>query len=170
MSENNDLSSINYELLVEDALRSVVRGALSIVEHTDLPGDTHFYISFRTDFDGVQIADELRAANPTEMTIVLQHQFWDLKVEGDHFTVSLAFSSVSHTLVIPFAAITHFNDPSVGFGLQFSVDIEDEDDKAASAAEGETKATDADDKPAERDESADVVSLDAFRKKPNPSA
>ena len=170
MSENNDLSSINYELLVEDALRSVVRGALSIVEHTDLPGDTHFYISFRTDFDGVQIADELRAANPTEMTIVLQHQFWDLKVEGDHFTVSLAFSSVSHTLVIPFAAITHFNDPSVGFGLQFSVDIEDEDDKAASTAEGETNATDADDKPAERDESADVVSLDAFRKKPNPSA
>ena len=170
MSENNDLSSINYELLVEDALRSVVRGALSIVEHTDLPGDTHFYISFRTDFDGVQIADELRAANPTEMTIVLQHQFWDLKVEGDHFTVSLAFSSVSHTLVIPFAAITHFNDPSVGFGLQFSVDIEDEDDKAASTAEGETNATDTDDKPAERDESADVVSLDAFRKKPNPSA
>ena len=170
MSENNDLSSINYELLVEDALRSVVRGALSIVEHTDLPGDTHFYISFRTDFDGVQIADELRAANPTEMTIVLQHQFWDLKVEGDHFTVSLAFSSVSHTLVIPFAAITHFNDPSVGFGLQFSVDIEDEDDKDASAAEGETNATAADDKPAERDESADVVSLDAFRKKPNPSA
>ena len=166
MSENNDLSSINYELLVEDALRSVVRGALSIVEHTDLPGDTHFYISFRTDFDGVQIADELRAANPTEMTIVLQHQFWDLKVEGDHFTVSLAFSSVSHTLVIPFAAITHFNDPSVGFGLQFSVDIEDEDD----AAEGETNTTAADDKPAERDESADVVSLDAFRKKPNPSA
>ena len=170
MSENNDLSSINYELLVEDALRSVVRGALSIVEHTDLPGDTHFYISFRTDFDGVQIADELRAANPTEMTIVLQHQFWDLKVEGDHFTVSLAFSSVSHTLVIPFAAITHFNDPSVGFGLQFSVDIEDEDDKDASAAEGETNTTAADDKPAERDESADVVSLDAFRKKPNPSA
>lgn len=169
--DNNDLSSINYELLVEDALRSVVRGALSIVEHTDLPGDTHFYISFRTDFDGVQIADELRAANPTEMTIVLQHQFWDLKVEGDHFSVSLAFSGVSHTLVVPFAAITHFNDPSVGFGLQFSVDTEDEDTKANSvAADANSDAADTDSKAAERDETADIVSLDAFRKKPTPSA
>ena len=163
----DDLSSINYELLVEDALRTVVRGALSIVEHTGLPGETHFYISFKTDFDGVDISEELRSANPAEMTIVLQHQFWDLHVKDDHFTVTLSFSGVPQKLVIPFAAVTHFNDPSVGFGLQFTVVAEDDDAQTASDVSMLTEVVSDDEaKPSKSDEAGEVVSLDAFRKKP----
>lgn len=163
----DDLSSINYELLVEDALRTVVRGALSIVEHTGLPGETHFYISFKTDFDGVDISEELRSANPAEMTIVLQHQFWDLHVKDDHFTVTLSFSGVPQKLVIPFAAVTHFNDPSVGFGLQFTVVAEDDDVQTDSDVSMLTEVVSDDEaKPSKSDEAGEVVSLDAFRKKP----
>jgi len=166
-NSEDDLGSINYELLVEDALRTVVRGALSIVEHAGLPGDTHFYISFKTDFDGVDISDELRSANPAEMTIVLQHQFWDLHVADDHFTVTLSFSGVPQKLVVPFAAVTHFNDPSVGFGLQFTV-LGDEDENTSESEAGglsEVASTTEPKTPAS-DGAGEVVSLDAFRKKP----
>ena len=120
MSNSNENSSINYELLVEDSLRSVVRSALAIVQEYGLPGECHFYITFRTQADGVQLDDTLLDGNPQEMTIVLQHQFWDLKVEETQFSVGLSFSGVQQKLVIPFSSITHFTDPSVGFGLQFS--------------------------------------------------
>ena len=120
MDDTEPKAVINYELLVEDALRTVVRGSLALVEHEGLPGDSHFYITFQTTADGVQMSETLKAANPQEMTIVLQHQFWDLNVSETHFSVTLSFSGVHHNLNIPFAAVTHFNDPSVGFGLQFS--------------------------------------------------
>ena len=120
MSDSNQTSSINYELLVEDSLRTVVRGALAIVQEYGLLGESHFYITFRTQAVGVQLDDTLKEGNPQEMTIVLQHQFWDLTVEEDQFSVGLSFSGVQYQLVIPFSAVTHFTDPSVGFGLQFS--------------------------------------------------
>ena len=120
MDDTEPKAAINYELLVEDALRTVVRGSLALVEHEGLPGDSHFYITFQTTADGVQMSETLKAANPKEMTIVLQHQFWDLNVSESHFSVTLSFSGVHHNLNIPFSAVTHFNDPSVGFGLQFS--------------------------------------------------
>ena len=120
MDDTEPKAAINYELLVEDALRTVVRGSLALVEHEGLPGDSHFYITFQTTADGVQMSETLKAANPQEMTIVLQHQFWDLNVSESHFSVTLSFSGVHHNLNIPFSAVTHFNDPSVGFGLQFS--------------------------------------------------
>jgi hypothetical protein len=120
MDDTEPKAAINYELLVEDALRTVVRGSLALVEHEGLPGDSHFYITFQTTADGVQMSKTLKAANPQEMTIVLQHQFWDLNVSESHFSVTLSFSGVHHNLNIPFSAVTHFNDPSVGFGLQFS--------------------------------------------------
>ena len=120
MDDTEPKAAINYELLVEDALRTVVRGSLALVEHEGLPGDSHFYITFQTTADGVQMSEPLKAANPQEMTIVLQHQFWDLNVSETHFSVTLSFSGVHHNLNIPFSAVTHFNDPSVGFGLQFS--------------------------------------------------
>jgi len=120
MDDTEPKAAINYELLVEDALRTVVRGSLALVEHEGLPGDSHFYITFQTTADGVQMSETLKAANPQEMTIVLQHQFWDLNVSETHFSVTLSFSGVHHNLNIPFSAVTHFNDPSVGFGLQFS--------------------------------------------------
>ena len=120
MSDSDQTSSINYELLVEDSLRTVVRGALAIVQEYGLLGESHFYITFRTQADGVQLDDTLKEGNPQEMTIVLQHQFWDLTVEEKQFSVGLSFSGVQYQLVIPFSAVTHFTDPSVGFGLQFS--------------------------------------------------
>ena len=120
MDDTEPKAAINYELLVEDALRTVVRGSLALVEHEGLPGDSHFYITFQTTADGVQMSETLKTANPKEMTIVLQHQFWDLNVSESHFSVTLSFSGVHHNLNIPFSAVTHFNDPSVGFGLQFS--------------------------------------------------
>ena len=119
MSDSDQNSSINYELLVEDSLRAVVRGALAIVQEYGLPGECHFYITFRTQAVGVQLDDALKQGNPQEMTIVLQHQFWDLTVEENQFSVGLSFSGIQHKLVIPFSAVTHFTDPSVGFGLQF---------------------------------------------------
>ncbi len=120
MDDKKNNLKINYEILVEESLRDVVKGALSFVEKNGLDESTHFYITFNTNHDGLKIDNLLLESNPDEMTIVLQHQFWDLIVEDKSFSVSLSFSGVKHSLLIPFEAITHFTDPSVGFGLQFS--------------------------------------------------
>jgi uncharacterized protein len=112
--------SIDYGRLVERALRQVVRAALDVVAKQGLPGRHHLYITFRTDHPGVAIAEDLRARYPSEMTIVLQHEFWGLEVWDDRFAVTLSFNSVSQRLEVPFAAVTVFADPSVEFGLQFT--------------------------------------------------
>ncbi len=162
---SNKGASINYELLVEDALRNVVRGALSIVQHAGLPGETHFYITFQTDHPDVGMEAGLRAANQDEMTIVLQHQFWDLEVGPENFSVTLSFSGRQQSLTIPFAAVTHFTDPSIGFSLQFKAGEADNDSQAPVALpDAPIEAVPA----MAEDESADIVSLDAFRKKPAP--
>lgn len=208
MSDSGLTSSINYELLVEDSLRTVVRGALAIVQEYGLPGECHFYITFRTQAPGVEMDEALKSGNPHEMTIVLQHQFWDLSVEENQFSVGLSFSGVQHNLVIPFSAITHFTDPSVGFGLQFSDpndkqqqsdnessdkpvllrDVSAEDTSEESASEKPTSETapSEDTVPAAVDrkadpedngpddnaeaETAEIVSLDRFRKDPAPKS
>lgn len=113
--------SLQYDRMVENALRGVVRQALSSVAERGLPGNHHFYLTFRTCHPGVEIADRLRAQYPQEMTIVLQHQFWGLEVGDDAFTVNLSFSNVPERLKIPYAALVSFVDPSVKFGLQFQV-------------------------------------------------
>ena len=147
---------IDYELLVEEALRAVVRSSLKIAEDGGMPGETHFYITFATDDPGVAMPDRLRESHPEKMTIVLQHQYWDLKVEDEKFSVTLTFGGVPETLVVPFAAVVDFNDPSVGFGLQFAQEeqgtVEELPVPASVPADG-GNAT------------ADVVSLDKFRKK-----
>jgi hypothetical protein len=112
-------SGLRYDVMVEAALRGVMRDALNHAIEHGLPGAHHFYLSFRTGHPGVQIDQSLRARFPEEMTIVLQHQFWDLSVEEDRFAVTLSFSNARQRLVVPFAAVTAFNDPSVNFGLQF---------------------------------------------------
>ncbi|MGQ0675006.1 MAG: SspB family protein [Rhodospirillales bacterium] len=112
-------SGLRYDVMVEAALRGVMRDALGHVVRHGLPGAHHFYLSFRTGHPGVQIDPSLKARFPEEMTIVLQHQFWDLKVEQDGFSVTLSFSNAPQRLAVPFAAVTAFNDPSVNFGLQF---------------------------------------------------
>ena len=113
---------LRYDRMVEDALRSVVRRALIEVAEHGLPGNHHFYITFRTDHKDAEIPAALRERYPGEMTIVLQHQFWGLEIDEQQFCVTLSFSDVPHRLVVPFSAVTAFADPSVRFGLQFDVD------------------------------------------------
>jgi uncharacterized protein len=112
---------IRYDLLVQDALKGVVRKVLVDAARDGLAGDHHFYVSFRTDFPGARLSHRLREKYPQEMTIVLQHQFWDLAVTEHTFEVGLSFSGVPERLLVPFDALTGFFDPSVQFGLKFEV-------------------------------------------------
>ena len=131
---------IRYDLLTQQALRGVVRSVLTDTAKKGLPGDHHFYISFDTKADGVRISDRLRAQYPDEMTIILQHQFWDLKVGENEFEVGLSFGGVPERLTVPFDAINGFFDPSVQFGLQFEEVAEGEERSApANAQEPMTK-------------------------------
>jgi uncharacterized protein len=115
---------IRYDLLTQDALRGVLRTVLTDVAVKGLPGEHHFFITFDTRIGGVRLSARLKASYPEEMTIVLQHQFWDLTVGDDDFAVGLAFNAIPERLHIPFKAVKAFLDPSVPFGLQFVVDGE----------------------------------------------
>ena len=121
---------MRYDLLAQEALRGVVRAAIERVVREGLPGNHHFFISFSTLHPGVAISDRLRKKYENEMTIVLQHQFWDLKVLDEHFEITLSFSGVSQHLSVPFAAVTAFADPHAKFGLQFHVEFEEQGDAA----------------------------------------
>lgn len=124
------IDHIRYDLLTQEALRGVVRTILADVAKNGLPGEHHFFISFDTHGEGVQVSPRLRAQWPEEMTIVLQHQFWDLTVTDEQFEVGLSFNGVPERVVVPFEAITGFADPSVQFGLQFQpISEEDEDEE-----------------------------------------
>jgi len=112
---------IRYDLLVQDALKGVVRKVLGDAAKHGLSGDHHFYVSFRTDFPGVRISNRLREKYPQDMTIVLQHQYWDLSVTESGFEVGLSFSGVPERLVVPYDAVIGFFDPSVQFGLKFEL-------------------------------------------------
>ena len=129
-----EVTSLSYERMVEDALRGVLRQALKITAAQGLPGAHHFYITFDTTHPGLKIAPSLKALHPNEMTIVLQHQFWDLTVGEERFEITLSFSGVSQRMSVPFAAVTAFADPHAKFGLQFHVEFEErseeEDDDA----------------------------------------
>lgn len=177
---------LRYDKMVEGALRSVVREALVQVAQRGLHGDHHFYLTFRTHFPGVLIPEYLRSRYPHEMTVVLQYQYFGLEVLEEEFTVTLSFNSAQERVVIPFAAITTFADPSVNFALQFQPlgsalaadDSEDAEEGGAeetatvmplerpASSEGrnhESKA--ADSKKGEEPKRGEVVTLDAFRKK-----
>jgi hypothetical protein len=130
---------IRYDLLTQQALREVVRTVLTDAAKNGLPGEHHCFIAFNTQAPGVRISARLREQYPNEMTIILQHQFWDLTVNKDGFEVGLSFGNVPERLGIPFEAIKGFFDPSVQFGLQF--EIEGERDRVEEPAEAEPKAT-----------------------------
>jgi hypothetical protein len=150
---------MRYDMLAQDALRGVVRRALKIARDQGLPGEHHFYISFRSNAPGVEISEKLRKQYPEEMTIVLQHQFWNLEVNEERFSVELTFNKIPERLVIPFSAVLGFFDPTVQFGLQFQVQGaggEATEEPATEASKPDEPATDA---------PGAVVSLDAFRKK-----
>ena len=126
---------IRYDLLTQKALRGVVRNVLADAAKKGLPGDHHFYISFDTRADGARLSDRLRAQYPDEMTIILQHQFWDLKVGDDEFEVGLSFGGIPERLTVPYEAINGFFDPSVQFGLQFEEVVEGEERPAPANAQ-----------------------------------
>lgn len=151
-------SLLPYALWTEEALRAVVQDALGHVAKQGLPGDHHFYITFRTDHPGVSIPGHLRARYPQEMTVVMQHKFWDLSVDraAGTFSVGLSFGGVPAMLTVPFAALTAFADPSVRFGLRF----QGQPAQAEPAPEPETAAAAAAAGPSQ------VVSLDSFRRRP----
>ena len=166
---------LNYGHLMQKAMRRMMAEVLGIVAENGLPGNHHFYISFETSHPGVDMADWLREAHPEEMTIVLEHWYDDLAVTPDRFSVTLNFSDQLETLVIPFAAVRTFVDPSVRFGLKFDAyeandtnldgilpedDEEDGDDDRAPAEPRQPRGP----RPRENGGSADVVSLDRFRK------
>ena len=156
---------IRYDILAQEALRGVVRKVLSEVAKTGLPGEHHFFISFVTRAPGVRISQRLLEQYDKEMTIVLQNQFWDLKVGETGFEVGLSFDGQREMLSIPFAAIKGFFDPSVQFGLQFDV----ERAEVSAAAPAPVAASEPVEEPAEAPAAATaekVVSLDSFRKKP----
>ena len=151
---------IGYDSLQQEALRSVVRGALDrAATPRGLPGDHHFYLSFRTDFPGVNMPEELVARYPEEMTIVLQNQFWDLSPGETSFSVTLQFSGQPKSLTIPYAAMTRFYDPSVQYLLQFTPGTPPRRTAAAPPSAPAPAASDG------ADDGPKVVSLDQFRKK-----
>jgi hypothetical protein len=173
---------LNYKAMVERALRSVLTDTLKQVSENGLRGNHSLYISFLTTHPGVTIADYLRSKYPREMTIILQHQFWDLDISEDGFDVTLSFNNVPERLSIPFEALTGFADPSVQFGLQFKLEGESatvdtggaatpsvpaatigalplaKTENADAPPDGETGET-------EEGESEKIVTLDQFRKK-----
>jgi hypothetical protein len=150
---------IRYDLLVQDALKGVVRKVLSDAARDGLHGDHHFYISFRTDFPSVRLSQRLRDKYPQEMTIVLQHQFWDLGVTEHAFEVGLSFSNVPERLLIPFDALTGFFDPSVQFGLKFEIaESAEEEEPTEARPSGPRPARGAGSEPVELQPKAPVVS------------
>jgi hypothetical protein len=162
---------IRYDVLARDALRGVLRRVLTDAAEHGLPGDHHFFITFLSTAEGVKLSPRLLAQYPEEMTVILQHQFWDLTVTEDRFEVGLSFGGIAERLVVPFNSIKSFFDPSVQFGLQF----EPADAPAASlpavpaptapTVPTPTPATENKDEPAKPSEGAEVVRLDRFRKK-----
>jgi len=150
-----------YDKMVERALRGVVRDALQRAAREGLKSAHHFYIGFATQAPGVVIPESLRTRYPAEMTIVLQHQFWDLEISADSFAVTLSFQKQLERLVVPFAAVRSFADPSVNFALEFAVPEEKPATQAAVPVPvpRETPAA------AAKKPTADVVTLESFRKR-----
>ncbi len=171
---------IRYDVLARDALRGVLRKVLTDAAAHGLPGEHHFFITFMSQAEGVKLSPRLLAQYPEEMTIILQHQFWDLVVSEDHFEVGLSFGGIPERLVVPFSAIKSFFDPSVQFGLQFeptegaapneqpATNLPASPAPAALAVPTAAPTPDAPEQaeePAKPTEGAEVVRLDRFRKK-----
>ena len=155
----NYITEIDYDKLISKHLKGVVVDALKIASEQGLPGENHYYITFKTDFAGVEIPQMLKVQDPDSMTIVLQHQFSNLEVDKEKFSVVLTFGGVPHLLVIPFDAISYFADPYAKFGLSFNFedteksgcleDMEIEEENTAPVSHAP----------------AEVISIDSFRKK-----
>ncbi|MEM9331602.1 MAG: ClpXP protease specificity-enhancing factor SspB [Pseudomonadota bacterium] len=186
---------IRYDVLTQEALRDVIRKVLEEVAAAGLPGEHHFFITFRTDHPGVRLSARMRERYPEEMTIVIQHSFWDLNVSENHFEIDLSFDDILERLRVPFSSLKGFFDPHVKFGVQFdaeyleaaNADIADEDvapenpenlpqvaqtremtkakpKKSSKKKEDVVEVEEAESSEEEKG-SAEIVSLDKFRKK-----
>ncbi|MBB6123888.1 SspB family protein [Sphingobium subterraneum] len=166
MSENLPDSLIPYDEIVQEALRAVVGRVLGQIEHNGLlPGEHHFYITFKTRAPGVSIPTHLAERFPDEMTVVLQNKFWDLKVEDDLFRVSLTFNQIPAQLIIPYAAITAFVDPAVNFALQFQVEANDDGPEPHEAAENDGVGSSQGGSATAAEDGSNVVTVDFGKKK-----
>lgn len=202
MSDDPPEDLIRYDILTQEAMRGVVKKIIGETAKAGLPGEHHFFISFLTGYPGVHLSNRMRERYPEEMTIVLQHQYWDLKANENSFEIGLSFDDIPENLLIPFAAIKGFFDPSVQFGLQFDLEeepetqnnvtplvepekpVEPEPSKSdttvgsvpkiakvsppakSASIKKQTPAKKKNGTKARKKSSAEVVSLDAFRKKP----
>ena len=174
-----DDEGLRYDLWIEEALRQVIHRALTLAATEGLPGEHHFYVTFRTGGPGVSIPPYLKTQHPDEMTIVLQHQFDNLDIDDDGFSVSLRFNGKPELLQIPFEAVTSFADPSVNFGLQLkTVDMDDDEfeelsndpvnsieDLTSNQDDSASNESGNDDDVADKPKTGEVIALDAFRKK-----
>ncbi len=157
------ITEINYDKLIEKSLKNVVVEALKIAERQGLPGENHFYITFKTNHPQTHISDQLKSQYPEEMTIVIQHQFSNLVVENKGFGIDLSFGGIRQSLFIPFDAITYFADPYAKFGLSFNFD----DEPITHSTDHDiTDEIELEEEPKKASNGvATVVSIDAFRKK-----
>lgn len=168
---NNDDGTLNikgfdYDNLVEESLKNVVKKVLKITAETGLVGNSHFFISFNGNDEDVIAPDELKSTDSSEIKIIIQHQFWDLKATDEHFEVTLSFNGQKKNIYVPYKAITSFTDPSVGFGLQFKVEDkkiipkEEKNDEKFVLVNKENQS-----KQKNKTVSGEIVSLDEFRDK-----
>ena len=170
MTNNNDnygsdSKSFDYDFLVEESLKNVVKKVLKITSETGLIGNSHFFITFNGNDPSVIVPPELKNADNSEIKIIIQHQFWDLKTSEDHFEVTLSFSGEKKNISVPFKAITSFTDPSVGFGLQFKIEDNLKNTSLSKIESSDTNKlaiTNLDDADLK---SGEIVSLDEFRDK-----
>ena len=157
-----DPDKIDYSAILQDALRDAVRRVLEQVAEHGLPGEHHFYIGFRTAFPGVEVPRFLRDQYPEEVTIILQHQFWGLEVTPDAFSVLLTFGGSRQRLLVPFAALTTFADPSADFGLRFDADAAG---KPAGQPSPPPEPAEAEEPDAGPERSGDVIRFDPSRRR-----
>ena len=170
MNNNNDgtlnVKGFDYDVLVEESLKNVVKKVLKITAESGLVGDSHFFISFNGNDNEVIVPDELKSTDSSEIKIIIQHQFWNLKTTDEHFEVTLSFNGQKKNIYVPYKAITSFTDPSVGFGLQFKVEekkiIPNEDKKGGNITlENKREQT----KLTNETVSGEIISLNEFRDK-----
>ena len=161
--DGSETKGFNYDSLVEESLKNVVKKVLKITSETGLIGNSHFFISFNGEDPDVLVPKELKNNDSSEIKIIIQHQFWNLKSTDNHFEVTLSFNGKKKSISVPYKAVTSFTDPSVGFGLQFKIDeklkLPDEENKVELSDEERLSKSLANEK------SGEIVSLDAFRDK-----
>ena len=170
MTDRNDNNGSNfqgfdYDFLVQESLKNVVKKVLKITSETGLIGNSHFFITFNGDDPSVVVPPELKNIDSSEIKIIIQHQFWDLKTSEDHFEVTLSFKGEKKNISVPFRAITSFTDPSIGFGLQFKIVDKLEDTNLGKIESSNLEKPMIADLENIDEKSGEIISLDKFREK-----